>query len=61
VKVDRIMKECGLKLKEVFIDISKLVVSELHEQLLNPSSEAYLSVAMVSRSSEDQAIAFLLT
>jgi len=55
------MKECGLKLKEVFIDISKLVVSELHEQLLNPSSEAYLSVAMVSRSSEDQAIAFLLT
>jgi hypothetical protein len=34
VKMDEIMKEYGLKLKEVFIDVSKLVVLELREQLL---------------------------
>ena len=34
MKMDGIMKEYGLKLKEVFIDVSKLVVSELREQLL---------------------------
>ena len=34
VKMDGIMKEYGLKLKEVFVDVSQLVISELREQLL---------------------------
>lgn len=33
-KADDIVKECGLKLKGVFIDVSKLVCTELREQLV---------------------------
>lgn len=33
-KADDIVKECGLKLKSVFIDVSKMVCIELREQLL---------------------------
>jgi len=33
-RADEIVKEYGLKLKDVFIDVSKLVCSELREQLL---------------------------
>jgi len=33
-KADDIVKECGLKLRDIFIDVSKLVCTELREQLL---------------------------